>query len=498
LDPTGWDRQYRVYEDRDGQSQDQELQGKEADGMWVWQEEEVNDEVEGRWVFKLAQGDVSAASSSSQEHEDKEMSAQEPVETVQSRQRRVQTVLHNLAKESIWPAEYLDIVPTVSGKGANAKGKVQKAGGNKKEEVLRLEEMDVGGLEDEDGLWGTVGSTGGMDGGLFDEPVGRAVKVDATGPGTGPDRGVKRTARESVDDDEDEDGAEDAAGLDDDDLFGGLPKNTKHKESSASPLFGNAALPAASSSKRQKKGQALPSDISNDFTDAESDAESSSSSSSGLFGTRSEKEAPVLQAVKGTSLKDVVKTEKKAGLAVLSALGFDLDEPRTDASSSKAKAVVLQDESSGEESDWAPAMRLRGGATDAEMESASSSSSSGSGSSPESSSEEDSSSEESSSDDSSDEEEGDVEMKTETKEVTRQQTLKDMFAPKADEGELYHLSLCCPYSSLTTSACSQLNQPASLCLPGWISSSTPIWKMRLPSLAPPQPSPLRPSSSPRL
>jgi hypothetical protein len=263
-------------------------------------------------------------------------------------------------------------------------------------------------------------------------------------------------------------------------------------------LFGNAALPAASSSKRQKKGQALPSDISNDFTDAESDAESSSSSSSGLFGTRSEKEAPVLQAVKGTSLKDVVKTEKKAGLAVLSALGFDLDEPRTDASSSKAKAVVLQDESSGEESDWAPAMRLRGGATDAEMESASSSSSSGSGSSPESSSEEDSSSEESSSDDSSDEEEGDVEMKTETKEVTRQQTLKDMFAPKADEGELYHLSLCCPYSSLTTSACSQLNQPASLCLPGWISSSTPIWKMRLPSLVPPQPSLLRPSSSPRL
>lgn len=486
-----------MYEDRDGQSQDQELQGKEADGMWFWQEEEVNDEVEGRWIFKLAQGDDSAASSSGQDHEDEEMSTQELAETVPSRQRRVQTVLHNLAKESIWPAEYLDIVPTVSGKGANAKGKVQKAGVNRKEEVLRLEEMDVGGLEDEDGLWGTVGSTGGMDGGLFDEPVGGAVKVDVAVPGPGLTRAVKRTARESVDGDEIEDEAEDVAGLEDDDLFGGLSKSMTNKESSVSPLFGNTALPSTSLSKRQKKGQALPSDISNDFTDAESDAESSSSSSSGLFGTRSEKEAPVLQAGKGASLKDVVKTEKKAGLAVLSALGFDLDEPRTDAPFVKPKTVVVQDDSSGEESDWAPAMRLRGGATDAEMESASSSSSSGSGSSSESSSEEDSSSEESSSDDSSDEEEEDVEMKTETKEVTRQQTLKDMFAPKADEGELYHLSLCCPYSSLTTSACSQLNQPASLCLPGWISSSTPIWRTRLLSLVQLQPSPLRPSLSPR-
>jgi len=398
-----------------GDEQDMEQKRETDDGMWVWEEEEVDDdEIAGRWVFKVARAGS---------EDEVSLSGGDVVETVETREQRVRSVLQTIAKESIWPAEYLDITPTISGKG----GKVRPQAKAKKEEVLRLEEMDVGGLEDEDGLWGAPTASGGMDGGLFDEPVVEVVSAAPIPART--ERGLKRTVEESFDDEDSELAEEDdnVEGLGDDDLFGDV------KQTSVSPLFGNTTLPTPSSAKRQKKGQALPSDISNDFTDTESDA---ASSSSGLFEDRG---AIMPASGKGMSLKEVVKTEKNTGLSVLSALGFDLDEARSDTPASKPKATIRQDESSSDESDWAPAMRLRGGATDAEMESASSSSSSSSGSgSSSSSSSDDSSSEDSDSSSSSDEEsseEDDVEMTTETREVTRQQTLKDMFAPKADEGE---------------------------------------------------------------
>lgn len=405
--------------------------------MWVWEEVQEEEEggVEGRWVFRLA-GAESSISGSDEDGAPRrdERGMELEVEKVETKEHRVQAVLQALARESIWPAEYLDIVPTVSGKGSKVqKGKSSGNGNGKKEEVLRLEEMDVGGLEDEEGLWGSSGA-GGEVGGLFDDERVEEVKQGATVPAAASTRGTKRTAGESVDEASDmAEDEEDVVGLEDDDLFGDV------KQTSVSPLFGgNTSLPAVSSTtKRQKKGQALPSDVSNDFTDGGSHSESDAgSASSGLFGDR-EQVTALISAGKTPSLKQVVKTEKKTGLAVLSALGFDLDEPRSSVPVSKSKAVVLQDESSGEESDWAPAMRLRGGATDAEMESASSSSTSSSSSSDDSSSDSDdssSSSEEDSSDEEEDEKE-DVEMSTENKEMTKQQTLKDMFAPRADEGQ---------------------------------------------------------------
>jgi hypothetical protein len=388
----------------------------EVDGMWVWEDSVHEQSLDGRWVFRPSSISV-----------EQEVSVLQP-EVVPSKDQRLQSALNKVARESIWPAEYLDIVPTITGKGGKTRP-TKSGNGRTGEEVLTLE--DLGGMVDDedDAMWGAV--PGEIGGGLFDDGL---VEVKQ-GSGAG---AVKLSRKEAV--------VVDAAdldigtGLEDDDLFGSAPVATKVsvKETSASPLFGSRSLAPDASSKKQKKGEALPSDISNDFTEDGGSEAGSMDNDDDLFSGLSQ---PVTVG-KGTSLKDVAKKEKNTGLAVLSALGFDLND--AEVSQPKEQAQPIGDDESSDESDWAPAMRLRGGATDAEMKSASGSSSSSSSdsssdssssSSGESSSEDDSSDDDEDSDEDEDMEGGAKGPTESERQETKQQTLKDMFAPKADERE---------------------------------------------------------------
>jgi len=384
--------------------------------MWTWEDSLQEQDLDGRWVFR--------PSSTSAEQE---VSVLEP-EVVPSKDQRLQSALDKVAQESIWPAEYLNIVPTITGKGGKTRP-TKSSSGRTGEEVLTLE--DLGGMVDDedDAMWGAV--PGELGGGLFDDGFVEVKQGSSAGA-------VKVSRKQAV--------VVDAAdldigtGLEDDDLFGSapVPEKVSVKETSASPLFGSRSLPAQTSSTKQKKGEALPSDISNDFTeDGNSEAGSMDDDDDTFAGV-----PQPITAGKGTSLKDVVKKEKNAGLAVLSALGFDLEDAKVSPPTEQAPPIGGDD--SSDESDWGPAMRLRGGATDAEMKSASeasSSSSSDSSSDSSSSSSGESSSEDSSSDDEEDSD-GDEDMEhaangaTESeRQEMKQQTLKDMFAPKADERE---------------------------------------------------------------
>lgn len=427
--------------------------------MWVWEDSVHEQGLDGRWVFR--------PSSIPAEQEVSVLQA----EVVPSKDQRLQAALDKVAEESIWPAEYLDIVPTITGKGGKTRP-TKSSNGRTGEEVLKLE--DLGGMVDDedDAMWGAV--PGEIGGGLFDDGF---VEVKQ-GSGAG---AVKFSRKEAV--------VVDAAdldfgtGLEDDDLFGSAPVAAKvsEKEASASPLFGSRSLPTDTSSKKQKKGEALPSDISNDFTEDGDSEAGSIDDDDDLFSGPSQ---PTI-AGKGTSLKDVVKKEKNTGLAVLSALGFDLDD--TEVSQTKEQARPIGGDESSDESDWAPAMRLRGGATDAEMKSASgsstssssdSSSDSSSSSSDESSSEDDNSDDEEDSDEDEDMEDGAKGPTESERQETKQQTLKDMFAPKADEREwpLTVITLC-----VRAYLVSITQRPVSLCSLDLTLTLTPTSRRTWPS-----------------
>jgi hypothetical protein len=446
--------------------------GRLGEGMWIWESvspassTSPSEGIEGKWVFRPTH---STAISSDNDQ------VEPPSEPVFSQQARTQHALDQIASTSIWPGEYLDIVPTISGKGSSNKNRASKSGpvpsaGTKgkegmEEDVLTFDDLGGVGVGDEDeAIWGEIG-TG--EGGLFDDVV-YEVKQGSTATSTSAPRGVVKVARPEVERQEEpvvDMDVDVAGGLGDDDLFDLAPVNVdvekpkkpvkttaqREKESSTSPLFGSRSLPGRTtmtsvptSIKKQKKGEALPSDISSDFIDDHDDLEDDSSD------RPVKNDEPVLFK-KGATIKDVVNNEKKKGLAVLSSLGFDLGPSDDKVVPSYNKA---RDDESSDESDWAPTsagapLRLRGGAADIEMKDQESSSDDSSTSDSDSSDEETSSSEDSTSsedEDSDDDEEQQADVTdpqntpttTAQKQETKQQTLKDMFAPKADECECLH------------------------------------------------------------
>lgn len=310
------------------------------------------------------------------------------IEVVPSQYARVQQTLDRVAQTSIYPAEYMDYAP----KGHEPRNTTKKVTSKKMGQTkpgndwLTLDDGGVGGIEDDD-LWGGLGTGDVSGGGLFDED-----KIDAAAPLT------KRTAP-IVTPTVESDSEASLQGLEDDDLF----DTTTPQADASSPLFSNGSLPGSSVPLKATSGNKI---------------KSIKVPGSTAVGS-ADPELPSRSA----------KQEKATGLAVLRSLGF----ADSDSDSNHGEPV--------------PVMRIRGGALDPKDDS--SSSSSDDESSSESSDDDDDDDESSSSEDTSSDEsdeptkdkDGDIEMngQAEAPVANKQQALKDLFAPKADDGTFDHL-----------------------------------------------------------